>query len=164
MQPILCPGLTEEVELRAGTHKSDGDLGGLEATPASGVNSWCMTGQTPFKLWLLDKSKTVPIYLKMDVGDYSAVHSGAAQPPMYWRRREGKRRDGNVHHPAWPCYPHPLTKTPGELFSQHSPAWMHFIVPFSLSWQKESTSTHTKSHQALLCGWPISEWGHFGVP
>lgn len=29
-------------------------------------------------------------------------------------RREGKRRAGNTHHPAWPCYPHPLTKTPGK--------------------------------------------------
>lgn len=29
-------------------------------------------------------------------------------------RREGKRRAGNVPHPAWPSYPHPLTKTLGR--------------------------------------------------
>lgn len=33
-------------------------------------------------------------------------------------RKEGKRRAGSIHHLAWPCYLHPLTKALGRALQQ----------------------------------------------
>lgn len=88
---ILSPGLTEEVELRAGTDKRDHAPGGLTATPPRClflVHDWPNHLQTTT---IEDQLKSVTIYLKMGVSGYSAVHSGAAQPPMHWRGEREER-------------------------------------------------------------------------
>jgi len=63
-------------------------------------------------------------------------------------RREGKRRAENIHHPAWPRYPHPLTKTPGNALQpaqlsmdELTSAEITLLYTVSLPRQKRSTST-----------------------
>lgn len=88
--PILYPGLTEEVELRVGTDERDHALGGLTATPPRRlllVHDRTSSLQTTV---MQDQPKSVTIYLKIEVGGYFAVHSGAIQPPVHWR---GERKE-----------------------------------------------------------------------
>lgn len=89
MCPILYPGLTEEVELRVGTDERA--LGGLTATPPRHlllVHDRTRSLQTTA---MQDQPKSVTIYLKIEVGGYFAVHSGAVQPPVHWRGEREER-------------------------------------------------------------------------
>lgn len=132
---------------------------------------WCLTGQTPY--YDYSRQRKISDNLPKN-GGYSAVHSGAPLPLVVEGGEEGERARDEVETfsiPAWPCYPHPLTKPLGRAFhpgqlsmDKLTSAELPLLYTFSLPWQKGSTSTPTKSHQALLCGKWISEWGLCGVP
>lgn len=78
MQPTLTPGLTEEVDLRAGMKKKDCVLGGQAALPQTTAADAQLTKLLTNSDWSR-QTKISDNSLKNDVSAYSTVHSGSTQ-------------------------------------------------------------------------------------
>lgn len=89
MQPTLTPGLTEEVDLRAGMKKKDCILGGQAALPQTTAADAQLTKLLTNSDWSR-QTKISDNSLKNDVSAYSTVHSGSTQLLKQWMGRERK--------------------------------------------------------------------------